>query len=809
MSEKESKSGQPKSQPSDSPFLFAELGADEEAAKRAKAAAKAKPVRRAGSTDSRRSNSANRPRTGKGPRPTLFVDVALNRPVRGAFTYGVPDDCKDAVQAGVRVAVPFGQKREVGVVVRVSKETKVNINRVRNLARVLEREPVVDEGLLELTRWMADEYACSWGQALAAVLPAPLKRESEARRVRMLCAVPGIDPERIEDLAKKHPKQHRLLRTLIELGGPVEMRDILRKTNLSDAPATSLVRKGLVELERALAQPEDLLSSEASGRTRPEQLTTSQEWALRSVAGPLEEGKHATFLLRGVTGSGKTEVYLRVIERALELGRGAIVLVPEIALTPQTVSWFRSRFDEIAVLHSRMTDSQRLRMWSRLRSGDARVVVGARSAVFAPIANLGVIVVDEEHEPSFKQGSTPRYHARDVARRRAEVTGAVCVLGSATPALETWQAARSGGMRLLNLPERIGGSQLPPVEIVDMRIQPVTGQGEGGEIFSRPLRLALEEVLGKQEQAILFLNRRGYTPVLWCQGCGETVRCGQCDASLSYHRRIKRLVCHLCCDERELSKNCPTCTRPGLRMLGAGSERVEGVLQKLFPNVRVRRMDSDTMLRREDYETSLEAFRKREVDVLVGTQMIAKGLDFPGVTLVGIISADTSLHLPDFRADERTYQLIEQVSGRAGRGDRAGRVLVQTQCPERFSIRLAGDHDFEGFAKHELENRMELGYPPFGRLIRGLFEDAEEERILDACRALVECLSADPPIEGMALLGPVPAPFAYLRGRHRRHILVKCTDSSTLALARERMIDFAEKSTRPRLAVDVDPVSLL
>ncbi len=738
-----------------------------------------------------------------------FVDVALNRPMRREYTYRVPEDLLAGLEPGMRVAVPFLRGREVGVVVRLSEECDLPRSRLKPIARVLDTAPVVDAGLLELTRWMARRYACAWGEALGAVLPAPLKREAGTRKVLQIQAVPDAAREALAELEERQPKQHRLLRTLLEIDGPVPLREVLRSLNLSDSPAKVLRRRGLVAIERVEAQPDELLSA-AARRPRHAELTADQAQAVETLTASVRAGEGETFLLQGVTGSGKTEVYLRVIERALELGRGGIVLVPEIALTPQTVGWFRSRFGAIGVLHSRMTDAQRLAMWRRVQSGEARVVVGARSAVFAPVADLGVIVVDEEHEPSFKQGNVPRYHARDVAVERARRAGAVCVLGSATPSLETWYAAREGGMRRLRLPRRIGDRPMPAVDVIDMR-------GEGGQrgtggapLFSRRLGFLLKEAVEEKEQAILFLNRRGFTTTLWCPGCKEVLRCVQCSLGLTLHRRIRRLVCHGCCDERTVPPACPLCSRPGLKAYGAGSERVERELRLLLPGVRLRRMDSDTMRRREDYEETLAAFERRELDVLVGTQMIAKGLDFPNVTVVGIVSADEAIELPDFRATERTFQLIAQVAGRAGRGERPGRIVVQAMDPTRSAIRLAARHAYDEFAEIEQASRRVLGFPPHGRLIRVLFEDREEARVAASAAECVAKLERELAGGPVRLRGPSPAPISLLRGRHRHHVLVMAPpDGEGLATARDLLVELAAATSRPHVAIDVDPVSML
>jgi primosomal protein N' (replication factor Y) len=737
-----------------------------------------------------------------------YAHVALQKPVRREFTYALSPEQRGLLEVGMRVAVPFGSRREVGVVVRIDDECELDARRVRPVARILDEEPVLGPELLELTRWMAGYYACAWGEALGAVLPASLKREKGTRQVLVITAAEGVGEAELAEVEAPFPKQHRLLRTLLELGGPVELREITRQLNVSEAPARSLERRGWARIERVERDP-DPLQSAVRARPRPEHLSEGQAAAVEAIGAAVEAREYATFLLHGVTGSGKTEVYLRVIERALAAGRGAIVLVPEIALTPQTVGWFRSRFGDVAVMHSRVTDAQRLHTWKRIRAGELRVVVGARSAIFAPVPDLGVIVVDEEHEPSFKQASTPRYSARDLAVVRAREVGASCVLGSATPSLETWQNALTGRYRHLRLDQRVGGGRLPAVEIVDM-CQERGGEDDLPRLFSRRLEQLLADRLEKKQQSILFLNRRGFSPVLWCPGCKTTVTCAQCDVALTFHRRIGRAVCHACCEEIPPPKACPTCTRPGLRYLGLGSERVEESLSAALPGARVARMDSDTMRRPEDYERVLEAFGRGEYDVLVGTQMIAKGLDFPSVTLVGIVSADSALHLPDFRAAERTFQLLSQVAGRAGRGEEAGEIVVQTRTPDHPAILRAAEHDYEGFARGELAEREDLGYPPFGRLIRAVFEDRDERCVDEASRACADILREHlDPAEAL-VLGPAPAAVAQVRGRHRAHLLVKAVEANAaFSRARAILVRFSEEHPRPRLAIDIDPVSML
>jgi primosomal protein N' (replication factor Y) len=735
-----------------------------------------------------------------------FAHVALNRPLDCEFTYEVPPELSEGAVPGARVAVQFGRKREVGVIVGLDTSCDLPPAKVRPLSAVLDERALLSPELLSLTKWMAKRYACSWGEALSAVLPAGLKRERSRKVIRMISATAMATEEVMKELATGSEKQHRLLRTLLEVEGSVEMRDLMRRLNLSDAPAQTLARKGLALIERVEVSS-DPLEGSSGDRTRPERLTDEQSACLASIVPAVQERKGQTFLLRGVTGSGKTEVYLRAIEAAVEAGRGAIVLVPEIALTPQTVGWFRSRFGDVAVLHSKMTDSQRLDAWLRVSSGEVKVVVGARSALFAPVVDLGVIVVDEEHEPSFKQGSIPRYHARDAAVERARLESAVCILGSATPSLESRSLAARGEYERLDLPKRVGEMPLPAVEVVDMRQEP-PGKG-GSEAFSRRLRQQLEACLEREEQAIVFLNRRGFVPVLYCPSCREVVRCEQCDVGLTWHRRIDRAVCHSCCEERHRPRACPSCTSPALRYLGYGSERVEEVLRELMPTARIARMDSDTMRRNEDYEVTLEAFGRGELDILVGTQMIAKGLDFPRVTLVGIVSADTGLHLPDFRAAERTFQLLAQVAGRAGRSSLGGRIVIQTEAPDHPAVVYATLHDYDGFAAQEEKIRQQLSYPPYGRLIRVIFEHERLEAVESCAAALGAALREGLKTVKAAILGPAIAPFAQLRGKHRYHVMLKVKDEEAAETATSllRVLAAAEKTVSVK--VDVDAVSML
>ena len=745
------------------------------------------------------------------PRPRffgLYCEVALNRPVRREFTYGIPASMKELVRPGMRVTVPFGRDRKIGVVVGLLDRSSFDPRRMRKIIQVLDPEPVVDEELLGLTRWIADRYGCAWGEALAAVLPAPLKSGRQRRKVAYIQARPGVGDEVLRDLeagGERVEKQLRLLRNLLQLGGRIELRAILRQLQLSDSPAKTVCKNGWASIEYVEEEP-DVLASSIASQPRHVTLSQAQELAVRILTQRLDRREARTFLLHGVTGSGKTEVYLRAIDHALSRGQSAIVLVPEIALTPQTVGRFRARFGAVCVMHSGMTDGQRLAEWMRLKRGEVRVVVGARSAIFAPVSELGVIVIDEEHEATFKQESTPRYQARDVAVERAKRAGAICILGSATPSLESHYQAKRGEYQRLSLPDRVGGGTLPKIHVVDTRLEkdsksPVV-------LFTRQLRQAMRETLENKEQLILFLNRRGFVPVLYCQGCETTLHCPHCAMALTFHRGIGRLICHGCCQEQPLTDVCPTCSKPKLSRLGLGTERIEAEMRRFVPEARVARMDSDTMRRREDYERVLGAFERRELDVLIGTQMIAKGLDFPNVTLVGIISADQMLNIPDFRSSERTFQLLSQVAGRAGRAHLPGRIIVQTTKPEARSIVHTKAHDYEGFVQYELGERKSLGFPPYTRYLRVLMEGEDREevrRVLEDVHRRTVSSFENLPINASPV---APCPIGILRGRHRFnfHCRTSLSEENHRKLV-AFLADIAEKQKRPLMKLDVDAVS--
>ena len=736
-----------------------------------------------------------------------FVHVALDRPLREDLTYRLPAGM--AAAPGTRVEVPLGVRREVGVVVGESASTALDPNKIRPILRALDARPLLDRDLLDLSSRVAREWICSRGQALAAMLPASLRRD-RARRLEVFVVLRSVDPEVWLAMESKEPDRFRVLRTLREAGGELPMGVLLKSTKLSTSPVRTLERRGLVRLDRRPAGADPLLLVKGVAPSVKPKLNDEQAAAVEAIASAAVGRTFTNFLLFGITGSGKTEVYLHALERALAAGRGGIVLVPEIALTPQMVERFRARFRDVAVLHSHLTDAERMDQWRSIREGRARVVVGARSAIFAPVADLGLVIVDEEHEPSFKQGSTPRYHARDVARMRGEFAGAAVVLGSATPSLETWKRAQEGSIRMLRLGKRVAGGELPNVRIADLRLEKAKDLGLGAGVeMTRPLRSAIAGALERKEKVILFLNRRGFAPVLWCSNCGKTVSCSRCAISLTLHKRIEKMVCHMCAREAAVPQQCPSCGAARPRFLGAGTERIEQLMLRAFPKAHVARMDSDTTIARGSHEAILDRFRHGNIDVLVGTQMIAKGLDIAEVTVVGVVNADATLHIPEYHSSERAFQLVAQVAGRAGRAAAGGQVIVQTALPTHPAIECAARHDFEGFARGELAERERHRYPPFVRLVRVLVEDAREER---AKLAIEEAVAPfrNGAFEGIEVLGPVPAPIPKIKGKLRWHFLLRCDPPARLEAARERLAELALRSFGGvRASVDVDPSSTL
>ncbi|MDE2944167.1 MAG: primosomal protein N' [Gemmatimonadota bacterium] len=759
---------------------------------------------------------------------TGVCEVAVARTFLGTLAYAIPASLVGAVEPGVRVRVPLHGGTAVGVVDRLGLRTdRERKPRLRELRGVLDEAPVIDAPLLDLCRWISDYYVAPLGVVLRAALP-PGALGSRAgggsparpRTERVLRLVRDLRTLSERDRAFGRAKRQReLYETLESVGGQAGVGHLLKQLGFSRGVLNGLVERRLAEFVEREVERDPFagpLEPEARFTLTPDQTQVVEDLERLDAPGRV-------VLLRGVTGSGKTAVYLEVLERQLAVGRSGIFLVPEIALTPQTVQRFRARFgDEVTVLHSGLSDGERFDAWRSLREGRKRIAIGPRSAVFAPVRNLGAIIVDEEHESSYKQSDVPRYHARSVAIMRARLEGCLCVLGSATPALESWENARTGRYRLLELEERVTGHGLPSVALVDLRADAGESPGQeaedapaggGPRVFSERLREAIAARLERGEQTILFLNRRGYASFAECAACGHVWSCGACSVTLTYHRRRRQLVCHHCGSTSPSPSGCGECGGPAPRYAGVGTEQVERRVGELFPEAGIARMDLDTTGSKWAHVEILEAFRRREVDILLGTQMIAKGLDFPEVTLVGVVNADVGLHLPDFRASERTFQLLEQVAGRAGRGEAPGEVLVQTSRPRHYALAAAAEHDYVGFAERELADREEPGYPPHRRLANLVISGKTESRVIDAAEELSEWtrrLIRGRRLVGIEVIGPAPCPIDRLRERWRWHFLIKADRAATLGgvlrfLGEQR----GQPGSGLRLEIDRDPEALL
>jgi primosomal protein N' (replication factor Y) len=800
-----------------------------------------------------------------------FAVVALPLPLATPYTYRIPETLGDRVVPGMRVVVPVRRRELIGLVVGVDAEAPEAV--AKEVLAAPDAEPALSSALLETAEWMAGYYGAPLGLTLKSILPAGMWGESEvivslrngtpalgglagevvawlerrggeaavhtaaralkrplwdaierltrvdvvslrvhppdtgaARLTERTLSLASERPTLIERdiLFKRRPKQRQLYETLESLGGSASVRHLSEQLGFGDGVVRALVRQGLARIGQTELVRDPFAGSPVS--LPPKVLTSDQAAALSAIAA-LPQGQAA--LLFGVTGSGKTLVYLEAVRQVLAQGRGAIVLVPEIGLTPQTVSRFRGAFgDEIAVLHSGLSDGERADAWRLLRRGERRVAVGARSAVFAPVANLGLIVIDEEHETSYKNGETPRYHTRDVAAVRARLEAARLVLGSATPSAETW-ARTEGKLTLLRLPERVAARPLPPVEIIDLRVAPKVG-GTGPLAWSVAIDSAIVATLARREQALLLLNRRGYAAFLQCPDCGEVWQCPRCSISLTVHQAPPAMRCHYCGHEEPLPLTCRVCANPVQQMRGVGTQQLERMLAERYPEARIARMDLDTTSTKWSHQRILTSVEKGEVDLLIGTQMIAKGLDFPNVTLVGVVDADTGLYLPDFRSGERTFQLLAQVAGRAGRGPKGGRVLVQTRHPTHHALVWAARHDTEGFLRQERDIRESPPYPPATSLVNLVYSGPDEREaglraagLADWCAGLIERYQLP-----ITVLGPAPCPLVRIKDRWRWHVLLKGPSD-----ALGRVVRYAARRLKRdgnvRLVIDRDPVSLL
>ena len=665
------------------------------------------------------------------PKNARYIEVITSLPINSTFQYEVTENEQYSTEIGKRVHIPFRNSKRVGYIVKI--EDKPVVESPKPVIDIIDEEPIFTEEMIALAKWISDNYYCSWGEALEAMIPGPLKR------------------------------------------GKVSM------------------------VSRIKEEPVEVIP------TQPHIPNTEQKKVLENIKDCLDRSQHEVFLIHGITGSGKTEIYLQAMEKVVAEGRTGVMLVPEISLTPQTVERFRSRFgDKVAVFHSGMLESAKFAEWKRLQQGEARIVVGPRSAVFSPMKDPGIFIVDEEHEPSYKQEDTPRYHAREVAIERARMAGVPVILGSATPSLESYYKAVEGEYTLVELTQRIEEKKLPRVKLVDMRMEFETRSGK--KVISRIMEEALCVDIKKKQQALIFLNRRGFSTFVMCRKCGYVIKCHKCDSPMVFHREKKALICHYCNANSLPPDLCPECNEDYLMYKGTGTQKVENEIKRVMPGVRIVRMDSDTMSKRGSHDRVLRDFRNHKTDIIVGTQMIAKGLDFPKVTLVGVVSADSNLNLPDFRSGERTFNLITQVAGRAGRGDLGGEVIVQTFTPEHYAINLAAKHDYNGFYEKEIESRKELRFPPFVDLIKITVRSRKDDNAAATAERLVKLLQKK--IPGTDITGPVPAPMARLRGYYRWNVLIKTNDREGMVAGLRVALKGFRKGSGVFMAVDVDPMSM-
>lgn len=750
----------------------------------------------------------------------LVATIILGEGPKGDFDYLVPSEFCDPdraecfLQPGRRVRVPFGRsnRRVVGYCVQL--ETKsVDPGRFKQVAEVVDASSLLSAPMLRLTRWMAEYYLSSWGQVLEAVVPAGVRKQAGTREVGLL----QVPEDVLHEIARvKLPaKQRQALDFLASHGKPLTSAQLAEAVGCTTAPIRQLLKKGLVETKRVRVASR-VVEEQPMPREAPLSLNADQQRAFEAIDRALESGEAHGIVVHGVTGSGKTEVYLQAIDRVVGFGRQAIVLVPEISLTPQTERRFRSRFDSVAVLHSHLTEVERHEQWQRIVRGEVQVVVGARSAVFAPTPHLGLIVIDEEHESTFKQDSAPRYHARDVAWQRAVAEKIPLVLGSATPSLESWHRSdpslnansEHSDWQRVAMPRRVMNRPLPDVALVDLR-DPVQSRGGRGGI-SRVLHQAMAVALADRGQIILLLNRRGFSTHIQCPACGFVVACPNCEMPLTFHRQQQRALCHYCDYFQTPPTDCPDCKSHAIRYGGLGTQKLEDEVRARFPKHVTARMDTDSMRARGSHEQVLDRFGSGEIDILLGTQMIAKGLDFPNVTLVGVVNADTALHLPDFRAGERTFQLVAQVAGRTGRGEKGGRVLVQTFSPEHAALQAAVRHDFPRFATQELAMRKQLLYPPFGAMIRLVVRGPSEEVTRSVAEDLADRLKqAGGDQTALRVMGAAPASIAKLRNNYRFQIHLH---SAKIGFLRN-VVDLASTKFKPPRdivwTVDVDPTDMM
>jgi len=728
--------------------------------------------------------------------------------------YHVPAPLEAAVTVGSLVRVPILRRFRLGVVGVIGAPADFPVGRLKPVAAVVHPFPALPPDLLDLARWMSAYYAAGMDAVIEAMLPAAVRGGTAPREEKLLAVGDRLAAADAAALARRAPRQAHLYAFLRQQFKPQPKTLVLKRLGLTAAVAAALVKRGLAREETRRVAREGYADDWAHGEVVaaiPPTLNEEQAAAVGAVRASLERGAFATHLLHGITGSGKTEVYLAAVAAALAAGGGVVYLVPEVALTPQTVARLHGRLQAIApdhrvvVWHSHLSEGERYDGWVALATGAARVVVGARSAVFAPVRDLRLIVVDEEHEPAYKQDETPRYHGRDVAVYRAKLNRAVCLLGSATPSIESIANARAGKYRLATLTRRVDNRQLPAIDVVDMRVEVL--RSRGSTTLSRRLVEQLRDRFERREQVMLFINRRGYSSSLLCTECGHVETCPHCSIAMTYHRTDETLRCHLCGHQRAAPYACPQCRSPKIRWRGLGTQKVEEAVRRVLPRARIERMDSDTMAKKNRFRQVLTDFRLGRIDVLVGTQMIGKGLDFPNVTLVGLVDADLSLHVPDFRANERTFQLLVQVAGRSGRGERAGEVVVQTFTPHADAIQFARRTDFNGFVDAELKVRAKFRYPPVRHLIHHLFRGPNPDKLKFVAETWARQAKARLG-ELAEVSGPAPSPIEKIKDEYRYQVWYFTTNVTRVVpvLAQLRAaFAWPEGVTQ---VLDVDPMSL-
>jgi primosomal protein N' (replication factor Y) (superfamily II helicase) len=758
-----------------------------------------------------------------------FARVVIPTPLRDPLTYTVPQPLHEQIAVGMRVLVPLGKRKVTGIVLELLRESP--IARTREILATLDERPILDRKLLELGQWIAQYYLASLGEVFGTLLPPSLRREIQ----RTIVLKPG-------KFFVRGSLENKILHRLQQSRGKISVKSLTRELtgsgNLYDA-IERLEAIGALEIRERLTghrrkTKETLLENDPAPAAETQNssflLSSEQERSVGVIANRLQKGGFETFLLHGVTGSGKTEVYLRAMEQARRAKHSSLILIPEISLTPQLIDRLIARFPgKVGVLHSALSAAERWTQWWHIVRGNVDVVVGARSAVFAPLPNLGLIIVDEEHDSSYKQEEGLRYNGRDVAVVRGKLLGCPVVLGSATPAIESYQNALDGRYRLLELTQRVHQRPLPSVEIIDLRkkiasnqpcsrhIAPVlaaAGQSGDRQLLSDRLSALLKKNQQASRQSLIFLNRRGFSNFLQCAVCGYVLRCSYCSVTLTLHKRQKSVCCHHCNFRRAATELCPECGNLTLGGFGVGTEQIEEALRRLVPEARVARMDRDTTSKRGAHEELIRSWEKGNIDILVGTQMITKGHDVTGVTLVGALLADLSLNLPDFRAGERTFQLLSQVAGRAGRGDDPGIVIIQTYAPDHYAIRHLISHDYKSFFTAEIEFRRALRYPPFSRLVCLKLDGPTLDEVEKKARMLAVAVhniitTSSTRREPIEILGPAPAPIEKLRSRYRWQLLLKGKQTSTLLELAKRAREALPRSRNVRLHVDVDPYNML